>query len=81
MKLLKFSATWCGPCQQLAATIKDVELSVEVLSYDVDVDLEETAKYNVRGVPTLILVTEDGEEIKRTTGAKTKEKILEFTEV
>lgn len=81
MKVLKFSATWCGPCKQLALTMSDMELPLEVVSYDVDVNLDETVKYNVRGVPTMIIVTDDGDEVKRTTGALSKQKLLEFMEV
>ncbi len=57
--LVDFSATWCGPCQQLApileAVSKKVGSKVRIVKIDVDKNQGIATKMNVRGVPTMIL--------------------------
>ncbi len=73
MNLLKFHATWCGPCKALTSILKTVDPKVDnVFEIDVDKDIEMAAKYQVRGVPTLVLVDGDT-EVDRTSGVKTGE--------
>jgi thioredoxin 1 len=45
---------------------------------DVDQDSELSAKYNVRNIPTLILLNEFGDEVGRKVGVQSKESILNF---
>lgn len=76
-KLLKFKAVWCGPCKTLSNIMDGVDLGVEVVEIDVDVDTESAVKYNIRGVPTLILV--DGDvELRRTSGVQTLDKLRQW---
>lgn len=65
IEVLKFSATWCGPCKVLAVTLKD---AAEVTSIDVEQDIETARKYNIRNVPTLVFL-KDGVEIHRVSGS------------
>lgn len=77
-QLLKFSATWCGPCKSLSSNMKNVDLKdVELKEIDVDENIEESKRYGIRGVPTLILLN-DGVEVSRKSGVMTAEKIEEF---
>lgn len=82
MRLLKFSASWCGPCKMLGKTIGAMKDKPEVIQNVVEIDVDEdpvaAAKYGIRGVPTLILVDDNGNEIKRVTGALGTDKLLEF---
>lgn len=73
-KVLKFSASWCGPCKMLAKTLQTVETTVEIEEVDVDQNGELTQQYKIRGVPTLVLI-EDGVELKRVVGVKSKEEL------
>lgn len=68
-KLLVFSASWCGPCKALKPTLLELDQS-RLVYYDIDEALEERAKYEVRAVPTLILVDEEGTELKRVLGGQ-----------
>ena len=78
MKILKFSAVWCSPCKMLASIMDNIELPYEVESIDIDEQSELAMKYRVRGVPTLILVDDTDNEIKRNVGMITREKLLEW---
>ena len=71
-----FSAVWCGPCKVFKPIMK--ELSDE--GYDIEfIDGDENqalaVQYNIRSVPTTI-IEEDGEEVSRIVGVKTKEEMV-----
>lgn len=69
MKVLKFSADWCKPCQALKKIIEETDLGeVEFQDINVDYDFDSVAKYAVRGFPTLIMVDDKGNELKRHIG-------------
>lgn len=73
LKVLKFSAVWCGPCQALKPVFAQVKSQVTDVTYvevDVDTDSESTIKYNVNSLPTIIL-ERDGVEVYRMKGAIT----------
>jgi thioredoxin 1 len=57
--LVDFSAEWCGPCKAMAPILKDVkkglENEVKIIKVDVDKNPQAAQKFQVRGVPTLIL--------------------------
>lgn len=77
-KLLKFGATWCGPCKSLSNSLKYANLGdVELIEFDIDDDFEIAQQNNIRGVPTLILV-EDDVELKRKSGVMMADEIEEF---
>lgn len=75
--LVKFSASWCSPCKILASIIENNPPEIPLVEIDIDEDFELAAKYNVRGVPTLIIV-ENGEEINRKVGLLTSIQLNEF---
>lgn len=78
MKLLKFFATWCAPCKGLSMTMNGMELPVPVEEIDIDQNMDMARKYNVRGVPTLVLVDENGGVIRQQAGNLSKEQILDL---
>jgi thioredoxin 1 len=73
----KFSAVWCGPCRALSPVIKEIKESyisnsnVKFEEYDVDDFNEETQKYGITSVPTII-IEKNGEVIERFTGLSSK---------
>ena len=79
MKLIKLSATWCGPCKMLSNTLEDVDLSgYEFVEIDVDQQRDIAMKYNIRGVPVLVIEDDNGNELRRTVGNKNKAQLQEF---
>lgn len=70
--VIDFYADWCAPCKVMAPIIEEVahENPGRVLIAKLDTDRNPVAaqRFNIRGVPTLI-VFEHGRESKRQTGA------------
>lgn len=70
-KIIKFYATWCGPCKIYGKTwdkiVPQYQDQVDVINIDIDKDTSGfAAKYKVGSVPTTVLIREDGSEIKKT---------------
>ena len=78
--LVDFFATWCGPCKMLAPVLKNVKDSlgdrITIIKIDVDKNQELAAKYQIRGVPTMMLF-QNGVQLWRQSGVLTKEQITE----
>jgi|TARA_R110002020_G_scaffold116349_1_gene266749 thioredoxin 1 len=78
MKTAKyFSATWCGPCKQfkpIMQELSDEGYNIEFIDGDENRDL--AIKYNIRSIPTTV-IEEEGKEINRLLGVKSKEEIIE----
>ena len=77
--LVDFFADWCGPCKLLAPILKQVkdELgdSIKIIKVDVDKNQPLAAKYQVRGVPTLLLF-KNGKQLWRQSGVLQKNKLI-----
>ena len=77
-QLLKFSATWCGPCKSMANNMKHVDFGdVELVDIDIEEQSDKATQYGIRGVPTVVLL-EDGVEVKRKSGVMMADQIEEF---
>lgn len=71
-KVLKFYAEWCVPCKSLSTKIDQLVTKPEIENIDIDAQRHLTLKYNVRSVPTMIMIEDDKSgwnEVKRVTGA------------
>lgn len=74
IKVMKFSAAWCGPCRTLKPVFEDVKNGFSNVAFeDVDVDenFELAGKYGIRSVPTVI-IEKDGVEVERFLGVQSK---------
>ena len=79
--VVDFTATWCGPCQQIAPFYEEfASKNGDVVFLKVDVDEnEETAEAcDVRGMPTFQFY-KGGEKVDEFTGAS-ETKLVEYVE-
>lgn len=57
--LVDFFAEWCAPCKMMAPILQDLKSAMgdrlTVIKVDTDRNPQVAAKYQIRGVPTLIL--------------------------
>lgn len=78
--LVDFWAEWCGPCKMIAPTIEQLageyEGKLKVGKIDVDVHQQMAMKYNVRGIPTL-LIFKGGKPVEQIVGALPKPAIVQ----
>jgi len=76
--LVDFWATWCGPCRMMAPAVDAVAEAyagrAKVGKLNVDDNFAITGRYNIRGIPTLLLF-KDGQVQEQIVGAASKEAI------
>ena len=79
--LVDFFADWCGPCKMLAPILKDAKAElgdmVKIVKIDVDKNQPLAEKYQVRGVPTLILF-KSGQQLWRQSGVLQKHELVQL---
>lgn len=73
--IVDFYADWCGPCKMLGTVLEEIE-SFNILKVNVDDFQEIAVKYGVMSIPTLIRFN-DGKEIKKIIGFRSKEELEE----
>jgi len=80
MKALKFYAEWCQPCKMLSRIMEDAseQITTPVENIDIDKDMDTAIKYGVRGVPTMVLVDDDGKELARKVGMMQEQELITF---
>ena len=79
--LLDFWAEWCGPCKMIAPLLdsiaEDYGDKLTVVKLNIDENPQTPPKYNVRGIPTLLLFR-DGSVTAQQVGAVSKAQLESF---
>ena len=79
--LVDFFATWCGPCKALAPILEDTKSElgegVKIVKIDVDKNQELASRFQVQGVPTLILFKQ-GNQLWRQSGVVPKHELVQL---
>ena len=77
--VVDFHALWCAPCKMQSPILKEVatELGdkIKVIKIDVDQNPELASRYNIQGVPTLIIF-KNGKLVWRQSGVVSKNQLF-----
>jgi len=81
--LVDFWAVWCAPCRMIAPLVEELAEtysgSVKVAKLNVDENGDIAFRYNVRGIPAL-LIFDDGEVRDQMVGASSRDSIVKLIE-
>ena len=79
--LVDFWAEWCGPCKMIAPVLDELsgeyDGKIKICKMDVDANQGTPGKFNIRGIPTLIIFKGGNAEATKV-GALSKAQLVEF---
>ena len=79
--VVDFWAEWCGPCKQIGPILEEIseekKSTVRILKLNIDENPEIPQKYNVRGIPTLMIFKE-GKLIDTKVGSLPKSALSDW---
>ncbi len=77
--LVDFWAEWCGPCRMIAPTVEAIASEyagrLKVAKLDVDANGGSATRYQIRGIPTLLLF-KGGRVVDMRVGAVPKSELV-----
>ena len=69
MKLIKCSATWCGPCRLQHTEFENNPIvGAELVEVDIEEDTEIAEKYLIKSIPTMLLLDDNDNVIHKWIG-------------
>lgn len=77
----KYGATWCGPCNALDKTLKELMPNypnIDLVKFDADEDEDKFDEKGIKEVPQIFFYNEDGVEVHHLTGAFPLEKLKDI---
>jgi thioredoxin 1 len=81
--LVDFWAVWCAPCRMIAPVVEEVAETysgkVKVGKLNVDENGDIATRYNVRGIPALLMFG-DGQVRDQMVGAGSRDRIVNMIE-
>ena len=79
VKLIKLYADWCNPCKVLETMLKDNNIEHESVNIDSPDSADLSLKYNVRAIPTMLVLDENSNLLRKMTGLPaTPEDLMKF---
>ena len=72
--VVKFEASWCGPCRMLTPVLEELASetpAAEFVAVDVDANPELSQAFNIRSIPTVLKI-ENGQVTESFMGARSK---------
>jgi thioredoxin-like negative regulator of GroEL len=76
-KLTIFTATWCAPCKLYKHIYQPHDPIIHVIDTD-EKAMTLARDLGIRGVPTTVIMSEDGTVLRSKTGAMTEKQLEEF---
>jgi len=73
-KIIFFGASWCQPCKIFRPIMESLRSEMSITFIDIDASPQTTTTWNIRSIPTVIVIKDDM-EIGRAVGVKTKDEI------
>ena len=77
-KIIKLYADWCGPCKVLESNLQLANIPHESINIQSEEGSDIVDKYEVRTVPTLILMDDEGNVLKKHSGLLNVQELKEF---
>ncbi len=83
INVLYFTAQWCQPCKRLLPILSellDENKDFTLTKYDIDDSAKKAVEYKVQAVPTLVFLYDDGSEVHRNVGLRSKKELEKIFE-
>lgn len=81
LKLLKFSAQWCGPCKAQKKELAENPIGIDIQEIDIDStapeDMESVQKYKIMSIPNMVIIDHNDTVQARFIGYTPSDKIKE----
>mgnify|MGYP006084101767 FL=1 len=78
--VLKFEATWCGPCKEVQPYIDDIKkkyTEIKIVPVDADENKELCEKYSIKKLPTFLFI--NGKKVTSVVGTNRQQLDIEFS--